>query len=78
MNTTVSVREFSHHMSKYLRKLKPGERIVVTDHNVPVADVIPHQGAQIVPSWKKPFTPIKIKGEPLSVTIVKERQKARG
>ena len=37
MSTTVGVAELRQHLSRYLRRVEQGERLVVTDHNRPVA-----------------------------------------
>ncbi len=76
--TFVSIRDFSHGMSRYLKKIKLGERVVITDHNVPVADIVPHQNTPLVPGWKRPIKKIKLKGESLSESIIKARQEERG
>jgi prevent-host-death family protein len=41
MSGTVGVRELRQNLSVYLRRVKAGERLVVTEHNVPVADLVP-------------------------------------
>lgn len=38
---TVSVRELRQHLSRYLRRVKAGERLVVTERNRPVAVLAP-------------------------------------
>lgn len=37
MNSTVGVAELRQNLSKYLRRIEKGERLVVTDRNKPVA-----------------------------------------
>lgn len=39
--TTVGVAELRQNLSKYLRLVRDGERLVVTDHNRPVAELGP-------------------------------------
>ncbi|MBI4308764.1 MAG: type II toxin-antitoxin system prevent-host-death family antitoxin [Candidatus Omnitrophica bacterium] len=74
---TVAIRELNHHMSKYIKKVKSGERIVITERNMPVADIVPHQAGQSVPSWKRPIDPVRMKGEPASRTIIRMRREER-
>ncbi len=39
--STVGVAELRQNLSRYLRRVEQGERLVVTDHNRPVAVLIP-------------------------------------
>ena len=41
MNDTVGVAELRQNLSRYLRRVEQGERLVVTDHNRPVAELGP-------------------------------------
>jgi prevent-host-death family protein len=41
MSGTVGVRELRQNLSVYLRRVKQGERLVVTERNVPVAELVP-------------------------------------
>ena len=41
MKTTVGVAELRQNLSRYLRRVEKGERLVVTDHNRPVAELGP-------------------------------------
>ena len=41
MSGTVGVRELRQNLSVYLRRVKGGERLVVTERNVPVAELVP-------------------------------------
>lgn len=42
---TVGVRALKNRLSEYLRRVKAGERIVVTERGVPVAELRPPEGA---------------------------------
>ena len=77
--TTISVREFSHHMAKYLKKLRAGEGFILKYRNEPIAQVMPNrQMATAIPSWKKPIKKIRIKsGISLSELLVKDRERER-
>ena len=48
---TVNIRELVHHFSKYLKEIKEGEKIVVLERNVPVADIVPHNENIALPGW---------------------------
>jgi len=41
MSDTVGVAELRQNLSRYLRRVESGERLVVTDHNRPVAELGP-------------------------------------
>ena len=41
METTVGVAELRQNLSRYLRRVKRGERLIVTDRNRPVAELGP-------------------------------------
>ena len=41
MSETVGVAELRQNLSRYLRRVEQGERLVVTDHNRPVAELGP-------------------------------------
>ena len=70
---SVNIRELTHHLSSYLKQVKDGERIVILERHSPVADLIPHNEHVEYPGWKRRVERIKIKGEPLSQTVIKNR-----
>ena len=41
MNSTVGVAELRQNLSRYLRRVERGERLIVTDRNRPVAELGP-------------------------------------
>ena len=41
MNDSVGVAELRRNLSRYLRRVERGERLIVTDHNRPVAELGP-------------------------------------
>ena len=73
----VNIREFLHHYSMYLKRVKAGERIVIMERNKPIADLTLHNENLSEPGWRRPIERIKIKGEPLSETIIKNRSEDR-
>jgi prevent-host-death family protein len=43
---TIKVADFKRHLSRYLRLVRSGQRLVVADRDTPVASVIPWEGAE--------------------------------
>jgi prevent-host-death family protein len=41
MSTTVGIAELRQNLSRYLQRVAQGERLLVTDHNRPVAELGP-------------------------------------
>ena len=74
---TVNIRELTHHFASYLSVVKRGERIVVLERNVPVADMMPHDDNLMSPAWKRPIQRIRVGGEPLSKTVIRMRAEER-
>ncbi len=75
---SINIRELTHHFSAYLKIVKRGERIVVMERNLPVADIVPHnKNVDIPPAWKRPIERIRIKGESLSKTVIRMRDEER-
>jgi len=76
--TAISVREFSHHMAKYLKKLRRGEGFILKYRNEPIANLTPTNPAVTtgVPGWRRPFKKIKLKkgSETASETIIRMRR----
>ncbi|MBI3315009.1 MAG: hypothetical protein HYZ86_03600 [Candidatus Omnitrophica bacterium] len=70
----INIREFAHNLSKHMKTIKMGERIVIMERNKPIADLIPHNPHVIQPGWKRKIERIKLKGEPMSTTIIKMRE----
>ena len=71
---SVNIRELTHHFASYLKVVKRGERIVVMDRSLPVADLVPHNENVSQPGWKRPISKIKVKGPGFSETISKMRE----
>ena len=74
---SVNIRDLTHNFSKYLKEVKSGERIIVMERNTAVADLIPHNENISQPGWKRVIKKIKLKGGPLSQTIVKNRREEK-
>jgi antitoxin (DNA-binding transcriptional repressor) of toxin-antitoxin stability system len=73
----VNIRELTHHFSSYLKVVKRGERIVVMERRLPVADIVPHNENVTSPGWKRPIQKIRVKGEALSATTTRLRAEER-
>ena len=75
---TSSVSYFKAHLSQELRSVRAGERIIIMDRDIPVAEVVPHreESRLIVrqPTNKLVFRKLSFKtdGDPL-VELLKDR-----
>ena len=49
----VSIRNFLHDFSNYKKKVLNGERLIITDHNIPIMDLVPHADKTNQPGWKR-------------------------
>jgi len=88
MSGTVGVAELRQNLSKYLRRVARGERLVVTDRNRPVAELGPvNRGSTLdrliaegkVAPPSRPaldFTPIKLPGD--GMTLSEALEEIRG
>lgn len=41
--TTVGLRDLKNHLSKYMRRVKAGETVIITEHGKPVGQILPIQ-----------------------------------
>lgn len=46
MDARAAVADLKAHLSRYLRRVKAGEEVVITERNVPIARLVPLTGAQ--------------------------------
>jgi len=74
---SVNIRELTHNFSRYLKKVKRGERLVIMERNSPVADVVAHNENVAYPGWKRKLDKLALKGGAFSQTIVKNRREAK-
>ena len=73
--TAISIREFSHNMSKYLKKLRAGEGFILKYRNESIAQILPNNPVAVEPAWKRPIKRIKLKGsQTASDTIIQMRR----
>lgn len=54
MSDTVGVEELRQNLTRYLRRVAQGERLVVTDRNRPIAELGPRRrGRRVPPSARR-------------------------
>lgn len=75
MSDSVGVRELRQNISAVLRRVEAGERLIVTDRNRPVAELVPlsgmgpglrrlvAEGKVLAPSQPLDFTPVPLGGQ---------------
>lgn len=80
MNDSVGVAELRQNLSVYLRRVKKGERLVVTDRNRPVAELGPApttgpaldrliaEGRVVAPTRSGLPGPLELKGDPRALS----------
>lgn len=73
----VNIRDLTHHFSKYLKRVKAGEKITILERHIPVADVVPHNENLAQPAWRRPIEKLVVEGEPLAETIAKNRREEK-
>jgi prevent-host-death family protein len=91
---TVGSREFKNRMGRYMRAVRAGQTLIVTDRGKAVAKVAPAtdieaeetplkkrlkelEGQGLIRLGTKPlrkFRPVKVKGKPVSQTIIEDRR----
>ena len=86
---TVEIRQAKSHLGEYLRKVRAGERVVITEHGKPIAEITKPRSAaderlegmirEGLATWGggKPRGSkkrVKIKGQPISETVIEERR----
>ncbi len=74
---SVNIRNLTHNFSQYLKEVKSGERIVIMERNIPIADIIPHNENIAQPGWKRVIKKIKLKGELSSQAVIKNRREEK-
>ena len=82
-----SIRELNNHLSAYIQRAQQGEEIVVTSHNYPVAKIVsveePVEQTQgkrkhLLKDLEALDKKIgKVKGKPLSQTVIAARDQER-
>jgi prevent-host-death family protein len=87
---TVGIRELKNQLSRHLKRVRAGHRLVVTEHGKPIATIVPVEGRPI-PEWAqrlvregkihwnggKPLgakRPPRIKGPTVSDAVLEDRR----
>lgn len=74
----INVTDLRRNISGLIGRVERGETILVVRHGHPVAEVTPVSApVEAVPSWKRPRSPLAIKGAALAQAIVEERREER-
>ena len=86
---TVEIRQAKSHLGEYLRKVRAGERVVITERGKPIAEITKPRSAaderlegmirEGLATWGggKPRGSkkrVKIKGRPISETVIEDRR----
>ena len=76
MTAQIGVRQLREGLSRALRRVRAGETLEITDHGRPVARIVPplRDSARPVSSHRRFRAGIRLKGQPLSATVVDERE----
>ena len=70
---TASFTEFRQNATAFFDAVEKGETIRVLRHGRAVADIVPTQSEETVPSWRRPGLRLSVKGASLSRAILEER-----
>ena len=87
--TTVEIRELKNQLSRYLKRVRAGERLVVTERGEPVAVITPPHTSAVerriegmlrlgVARWAggKPLgarRPPRVRGKPVAAAVIEDR-----
>lgn len=67
--SSVGIAELRQNLSTYLQRVQAGERLTVTDHNRPVAELVPLPSGRIDAARPRPrFAPLVVDTGGLSLT----------
>ncbi|NKB71991.1 MAG: type II toxin-antitoxin system prevent-host-death family antitoxin [Candidatus Latescibacteria bacterium] len=73
----VAFTEFRKNASKLVTEVENGERLVLTRHGKPVAEIVPiAESPTPSPSWKRPDLRLALRGNSLSAAILAARAQA--
>ena len=76
---TAGIRQARQELSAILEEVRRGREVVLTDRGRPVARIVPPlpESARPVSSRRRFRASIRLKGQPLSATVVHEREDRR-
>lgn len=66
--------ELRNHAKEYFDAVEGGDTVRVFRNGKPIAEIVPIRSA--MPSWRRPATPITVKGLSLSREILIDRDKS--
>lgn len=69
----IKLSEFRAHCSQIVKEVSKGKEYLITLKGNPVAEIIPFSPHIERKSWKKKIRRVKVKGEAVSNTLIKER-----
>lgn len=76
----VPVNKVREQLAKYLTEAERGEEVIITKHNKPIAKLVNYEESKQkkeFPDMEEFRKKIKIKGKPLSETVIEIRRNAR-
>jgi prevent-host-death family protein len=78
MMTEISTKKARGELSSLLKRVEKGEEVIISRRGKQVARIVPLQtGPKHLPSLKKFRDGIRLRGEPLSQTVVRARTEER-
>lgn len=63
--------ELRNNAKRYFDAVESGDTVRVFRNGKPIAEIVPIRAS--IPSWKRPVTPLTVKGMSLSREILKDR-----
>ena len=73
----ISVREFTHHISQYMKRAHNGERLVITKRDRPFVDLCPPHAEKMPQGWSMEQPRKYVKGLSLSQELTHARSEER-
>ncbi len=74
----ISVEEASRNLKAILEQVAKGEEVILVEKDKPVARLVPPESREEwLASMKEFRASLRVKGEPLSATVIKARQEER-
>jgi prevent-host-death family protein len=71
---SLTFTEFRKSASRVLDLVEKGESVRVLRHGKAVAKIVPADGHERKPAWKRPVSPLVIPGASLSQAVLEERR----
>ena len=74
---TVTSSEFRKNASSVLDLVENGEVVQILRHGKAIAKIVPAEGREAGPAWKRPGMRIVARGASLSKAVLEERRSSR-